>query len=169
MLFTWLSMSFSLVGRVIGEFGDILVMVSFLWYLRTKPLQLTCKPLRHPQLASFYLFPLFRIVSLHIRRRSFLEDFTRKVLFYKKKLLKRKVIVDPEAISCVFYEVWPKSSYHMFVTCSLAFSIWYRIFGWLRVQLALHRDLRTLFEIFLSLGLKPKSRGMFVMIWHAVV
>lgn len=31
------------------------------------------------------------------------------------------------------------------------------------------RDIRSVFEFFLSLGSRPKIKGMFIMIWHAGV
>lgn len=87
---------------------------------------------------------------------------------FRENLFKRKVIVDSEGISFLCGDRLEYAS-HLFVTSNLASSAWDRIFKWLGVQSALSSEPRFLFEFFLSLGTKVKSRGDFAMIWHAVV
>lgn len=74
---------------------------------------------------------------------------------YRENLFNQKVIVDLKVIFCILCGVWPESASRMFITCYLASSVQFKILEWLGVQLAIPRDLMTLFEFFLSL--RPKA------------
>lgn len=55
-------------------------------------------------------------------------------------MFKRKVIVDLKGLSCISFGDCVESTSHLFVTYSLAYSVWYRIFKLLGVQLTLYRE-----------------------------
>lgn len=72
---------------------------------------------------------------------------------FKETLFKWKVTTDLNDYLCTFCGEHVVSASHLFMACSLMTSVWYRIFGWVGVQLALLRDLDLdlVSEIFVSL------------------
>lgn len=80
-----------------------------------------------------------------------------------------RMIIYSNGVSYPLCEDMIESISHIFVTYELARSLWYTIFQWLGYQVVPPSDHNIIFEFFLSLGCRNKSRGDFVMIWHAVV
>lgn len=79
------------------------------------------------------------------------------------------MIADPSLTLCLFCGASVKTMSHLFFTCDMITTVWYRIFRWLGWLIVIPRDPSRLFESFIFLGCSVKSIGGLYMSWHAIV
>lgn len=114
-----------------------------------------------PSLLSTRSFPLFGDSVAPAKMIVFSWKILLDRFTSRENMLKKKVIFD--LIDIV------KTIFHVFTTYILVSSVWYKICKWLEWQITLSRNPNFIFESFLSLGDRVKSRDCFTMIWHVMV
>ncbi|MCH90522.1 F-box family protein [Trifolium medium] len=87
----------------------------------------------------------------------------------KDNLLLRGVIHDNSEGKCVWCDVSPESSRHLFLHCKVAHEVWYEIFKWLGVVIVMPSNFLHLFECFGEVASTKKLRKGFRLVWHSVL
>jgi hypothetical protein len=84
--------------------------------------------------------------------------------------LARRGMVVGGGSSCAFCDVFGESENHLFVSCSLAWVVWLKVFKWLGVVPMLPHSMSSIFDTFrvLDVGRKHVLHGV-IMVWHTVI
>ncbi|CAJ2669139.1 unnamed protein product [Trifolium pratense] len=87
----------------------------------------------------------------------------------KDNLLLRGIIQNILGGNCVWCNVSPESSSHLFLRCKVAHSVWYAIFKWLGVVIVMPPNFFHLFACFEEAASTKKTRQGFRLVWHSVL
>lgn len=79
------------------------------------------------------------------------------------------VLSEPSIVLCPLCGLSYEFTFHLFVTGEKALSVWSIMFMWLGRQVVIHFNLRNLLGFFISLGVRVKYRGGFLLVWNVVM